>query len=287
MSTVSEALTHEFLSKLEILNLSLKNPVNSGYSGIRTAKSKGNSQEFSDYRNYTPGDDLRRIDWNSYGRLNRLFLKLYSEEKQATFNIFLDKSKSMDFGDKFLHAKLIAASLAFIALKNSDRVNIFAFDNKIDRLKTGVSSKGLFPQTVKFLDSLEPAEQSRLTPSMIADKNLGSGVSFIISDFFTDDFKDCLKLLQNRRQSVYLIHILSPEETEPTYSQKIRLLDSENRDFLDLDLTPGILEAYKKELDNFKNNISEFCKKRNIAYIFAPTQNHVLKTVTEIINYHA
>ncbi len=285
MNTVSEALTHEFLSKLEILNLSLNSPVNTGYSGIRTAKSKGNSQEFSDYRNYAPGDDIRRIDWNSYGRLNRLFLKLYSEEKQATFNIFLDKSKSIGFGEKFLHARLIAASLAFIALKNSDRVNIFAFDNKIDRLKTGLSSKGLFPQTVKFLDSLESAEQSQFTPSMIADKNLGNGISFIISDFFMEDYKDSLKLLQNKRQSVFLIHILSPEETEPSYSQKVRLLDSENRDFLDLDLNPSILESYKKELDNFRNNISEFCKKRNIAYIYAPTQNHVLKTVTEIINY--
>lgn len=284
MNTLADALTHDFLAKLENIAIAVNNRVNSGYNGIRAAKTKGSSLEFSDYRDYSVGDDIRRIDWNSYGRLERLFIKLYSEEKQATFNIFWDKSKSMSFGDKGIHAKLIAVSLAYIALNNADRVNLFAFDENISFTKANISSKALFPKLVKFLDNIQPSNKTDFNQSLISNKKLGTGISFILSDFFMTNYNDTIKFLQNKQQNVFLVHILSKEELLPDYSQKVRLIDSETQEFYDIDMNADAILLYQNELQTFCSEIKTFCSKRKIGYILSSTDTHVLKTISDIAN---
>ena len=125
-STTSQLLSPELLAQLERLELVSRKVFRGRMKGERISRRKGQSVEFSDFRNYTPGDDLRFIDWNTYARLDRLFLKIFLEEEDLHFYVLLDDSRSMEFGNpsKFFYAKQLAASLGFIGLTRADRVKL-------------------------------------------------------------------------------------------------------------------------------------------------------------------
>src|SRR3989475_10370524 len=112
-----------FMARLDQLDVMSRKLLAGKLKGERRSKRRGQSVEFADYRNYVVGDDLRFLDWNIYGRLDKLFLKLFLEEEDLHVYLLIDSSASMDFGDpsKLLYAKQIAASLAFIGLLNHDR----------------------------------------------------------------------------------------------------------------------------------------------------------------------
>src|SRR4051812_49550440 len=133
--TASPALLDpEFLHKLEQLELVSKKIFVGRMKGERKSKRRGSSVEFADHRQYSVGDDLRHIDWNVYGRLDRLFLKLFLEEEDLHFYTLLDTSLSMDFGDptKLHYGKQVAAALSFIGLVNHDRVMLDTFSTTLD-----------------------------------------------------------------------------------------------------------------------------------------------------------
>ena len=115
----------------------------------------GSSLEFSDYREYAAGDDLRRVDWNGFARFGKLYLKLFLEEKQASVHVFLDCSRSMEQDGKFLAAKKLAASFAYVGLCGGDQVHLFAFGDTLRAQKRNLAQKGRFLETVDFLDKLE------------------------------------------------------------------------------------------------------------------------------------
>src|SRR5437016_9991933 len=122
-------LTPELLRRLEQLQLLAQRRANSSARGERRSRARGQSVEFADYRNYVAGDDFRYLDWNLYGRLDKLFLKLYEEERELPVRIFLDASESMTFGTprKFDFARQVAAAIGYVALCGFDRVTIFTF----------------------------------------------------------------------------------------------------------------------------------------------------------------
>jgi uncharacterized protein (DUF58 family) len=168
----SYLLDPEFLTKLEQLELVCRKIFAGRMKGERRSKRKGTSVEFADHRNYTAGDDLRHLDWNVYGRLDRLFLKLFLEEEDLHLSVLLDTSQSMDFGDptKLHYGRQVAAALAFIALVNHDRVRLDAFSSGLDwktwartaaatwrrprrRLPCGTPAKGLSLSSPTFWTS--------------------------------------------------------------------------------------------------------------------------------------
>src|SRR6266545_5240570 len=130
-ATTSSLLTPELLARLERLELVTRKIFRGRMKGERRSKRKGQSVEFADYRNYVAGDDLRYLDWNLYGRLEKLFLKLYEEERELPVRIFLDASESMSFGEprKFDFARQIAAAIGYVALCGFDRVSVIPFPN--------------------------------------------------------------------------------------------------------------------------------------------------------------
>ncbi len=284
MDSLHKVFTKEYLAKLESLSLNISSKVNSGYTGARKSIAKGNSLEFADFRDYTPGDDIRRLDWNSFSRLDKLFIKLFTEEKQAVINIFLDKSKSMDFGNinKYYFSKIFAATVSYLAIKNADKVNIFCCDKTISLQKSNVSTKNLFNELISFLDKVEAEGETSLNKSISESRNmyLGNGLSFIISDFFSNDgFKDSIKLLQNKKQDVILVHVLDEEEISPTISNATRLLDLETKAFEDIFISTDIINKYKKVFTEYRNDIIDFCQKRGVKYLFAPTHENIIKLI--------
>src|SRR5947208_4567031 len=126
---MSALLSAELLRQLEQFQLLAARRAKSSSKGERRSRSRGQSVEFADYRTYVHGDDFRYLDWNLYGRLERLFLKLYEEERELPVRIFLDSSESMTFGEprKFDFARQVAAAVGYVALSWVDRVSVIAF----------------------------------------------------------------------------------------------------------------------------------------------------------------
>src|SRR6184192_106215 len=132
---MSSLLTPELLCRLEQFQLLAQRRAKSSLKGERRSKARGQSVEFADYRNYVAGDDFRYLDWNLYGRLDRLFLKLYEEERELPVTVFLDASESMTFGEprKFDFARQVAAAAGYVALCGFDRVSVVVFPDLLEQ----------------------------------------------------------------------------------------------------------------------------------------------------------
>src|SRR5215471_3262325 len=149
-------LDPEFLHKLEQLELVSRKIFVGRMKGERKSRRRGSSVEFAEHRNYTVGDDLRHIDWNVYGRLDRLFLKLFLEEEDLHVYTVLDTSLSMGFGtpSKMRYGKQVAAALAFIGLVNHDRVILDTFSTGLDPGLRGIRGRSQMYRVVDYLEHL-------------------------------------------------------------------------------------------------------------------------------------
>src|SRR5947209_8320754 len=151
-----------FLHKLEQLELVSRKIFVGRMKGERKSRRRGSSVEFAEHRNYTVGDDLRHIDWNVYGRLDRLFLKLFLEEEDLHVYTVLDASLSMDFGrpTKLRYGKQVAAALAFIGLVNHDRVLLDSFSTGLETGMPNVRGRSQMWRVVQYLERLQASGSS-------------------------------------------------------------------------------------------------------------------------------
>jgi uncharacterized protein (DUF58 family) len=286
-ATDEALLTPEFLSKLDRLELASKRIVQGRLQGERRSRRKGSSVEFADYRNYSVGDDLRRIDWNIYSRLEKLFLKLFLEEEDLRVHTLIDTSLSMNFGTptKLLFAKKIAAALSYIGMVHHDRVTVEAFAASLEQGGPGpLRSKSQIHQLLHYLESIQPSGASDLTNATkaFATRNIGPGVVVVVSDFLDKNgYETALRYLVARNFDVYVIHVLSQEEINPPQTGDLRLVDAEDGDFAEITITAPLLERYKRTLDAFKDGLRDWCSKRGIHYTFttsdAPFERLVLE----------
>ena len=288
MDKLTNHLTKEYLQKLEALTYTLSTRLTTGYGGARKAKGKGGSMEFSDFRAYAEGDDLRRVDWNSYARQGKLSVKLFMEEKQATANLFVDTSASMGFGDgaKGLYAKMLAASLGYIFMKNTDRVNLFAVQDNLRADKGGLSSKGQFFELVNALEALEFGGETKLEAALAQSQKqrLGSGISFVFSDFFSaDGFEAGALALAQAGQAVVLVLLLSADEARPELDGMMRLVDAETQQTRDVRVTAEVLTRYAEAVETHKTHIKNFCARHGFGYVYADTDMHPLETIGELV----
>ena len=280
MSTAANTplLDPEFLHKLEQLELVSKKIFVGRMKGERKSKRRGSSVEFADHRNYSVGDDLRHIDWNLYGRLDKLFLKLFLEEEDLHVYSLLDTSLSMDFGEptKLHYGKQIAAALAFIGLVNHDRVILDTFSAKLGSGIPSVRGRSQMYRVVQYLDQLEPSGASNLATAAkaFAIKHTGKGVVVVISDFLDKQgYEEALRYLLARNLDIYVIHVLSQEEVEPEIVGDLRLVDVEDDDDAEITVSAPLLKRYKENLNAFVGGLKEWCTKRGITYIFTTNQN--------------
>ena len=265
----NEVFNAEFYQKLNKLRMPLRMRTAAGMNGSRKSKAKGNSVEFSDFREYILGDDIRRIDWNAYGRFDKLFVKLFMEEKEGIFQIFLDGSASMNFGEKSkaVCAKRLAAALSYVILENSDRVclNIIS-NNKLSEYK-GVTGKHAFSKVTDNLSRAEFAGESELLTALRGKMFGNRGVSVVISDLFTDKLEDILKYLTLKKQEIILVQVLAREEVEPEFEGTVRLLDSENASDLKVTMSSSLLNEYRKRYTRFVQEIDALSRKYSAHYI--------------------
>ena len=235
------------------------------------------SVEFSDFREYVPGDDFRRVDWNAYGRFDKLFIKVFMEEREGIFNIFLDKSASMDYGEKNkkIKALQIVGALSYIALNNLDRVNVNILEeDSLYEIKGGTGKK-VFQNILKELENIEFNGKTKLSEAITKRKINSKGVSIIVSDFLCNDgiesLEKALKYLAYKKQEIILIQVLCEEEINPKIEEEVTLLDKETKEEIKLNLNYKVIEEYKKTLKNFNKNLETLAKKYGGKVIFSNT----------------
>jgi uncharacterized protein (DUF58 family) len=274
----------EFLKKLDAIAINVRMLMSEGGGGNRKSRSKGSSVEFSDFREYTIGDDFRRIDWNAYGRFDKLFVKLFMEEQEAMINVFVDASKSMDFGSpkKSELALKLAGVLSFLALNNLDRVCINSINKDSFKQSSAVTGRSMFDRCIAFLEGIDFSGETDLNAA-VKKKNVRSrGMAVIISDFFTPGgIEEAIKYLLFKKQDVFLIHVLSPEELNPELEGQVRLLDSETGKVMDVAVTLALLKQYHSKLNEFNNSIKEFCSRMGAIYIQVSSADSIEKIVFE------
>ncbi|MBV8317056.1 MAG: DUF58 domain-containing protein [Planctomycetaceae bacterium] len=280
-------LDPEFLHKLEQLELVSRKIFVGRMKGERTSKRRGSSVEFADHRNYAVGDDLRHIDWNVYGRLDKLFLKLFLEEEDLHFYTLLDTSLSMDFGDptKLHYGKQVAAALAFVGLVNHDRVVLDTFSTTLELGMPSVRGRSQMWRVVQFLEPLHAAGAGNLTAAAkaFAVTHAGKGIVVVISDFLDKrGYVDGLRYLLARNMDIYVVHVLCREEVEPELVGDLRLVDAEDEDVAEISVSAPLLKRYKDNLNAFIGGLKSWCTRRGITYIFTTNQDPFDKL---ILNY--
>jgi len=271
-----DLLDPEFMTRLEQLDITSRKILAGKMRGERRSKRKGESVEFADYRSYVVGDDLRFLDWNIYGRLDRLFLKLFLEEEDLNVWILLDTSKSMDWGrpTKGLYARRVAAALAYIGLVNYDRVNLVAYSDRVTAELPGVRGRRMMHQVIRFLTDLRLAGPSNLTAACrrLAIRHKPRGVLIALSDFFDKGgFEQGLRYLVRRDLDVYVLQILAPEEIAPPLSGDLRLVDIEDADAAEVTISRPLLQRYKANLEGYCRALKDFCTRRDVSYLFTST----------------
>ena len=280
-------LDPDFLRRLEQLELVSKKIFVGRMKGERRSKRRGSSVEFADHRNYSIGDDLRHIDWNVYGRLDKLFLKLFLEEEDLRFYTLLDTSLSMDFGEptKLRYGKQVAAALSFVGLVNQDRITLDTLSARLDGGLPGVRGRSQMYRVVHYLDGLSASGGGDLKAAAksFATKHTGKGVVVVISDFLDKGgYQDALRYLLARELDIYVVQVLAREELQPDLAGDLRLVDSEDDDEAEITITAPLLARYKQTLDAFTNGLKDWCTARGITYIFAANDQPFDKL---ILNY--
>lgn len=283
-------LTPELLRRLEQFQLLAARRAKSSSKGERRSRARGQSVEFADYRTYVHGDDFRYLDWNLYGRLERLFLKLYEEERELPVRIFLDASESMTFGEprKFHFARQVAAAIGYVALSGFDRVSVIPFPglqangetqpaNQIAEAAArgalrSVRGKKSALQFFQNLGTLTAGGAANLNEALRrgALEARHTGLAVVLSDFLDPAGYDSgLTALVGRGFQVDIVQILAPEELSPSSFGDLRLVDSETGTIQEVTFGRYRMKAYQQTVQNYIQRLREFCQARGISFFTA------------------
>lgn len=286
-------LDKNFYDKLSRMQLHMSHKSSLNMSGNRKSVQKGVSAEFSDFREYMPGDDLRRMDWNVYARLDKLYIREYMEEKEAVVSVLIDTSASMDYGvrNKAELARDLAAVVSFLALNSMDRLILYDMKDMSRGLSVSGGKRG-FVRVLHWLEKLEFSGEVDMLSAARKMKRRGSGVTVIISDFLHQGMIDILsqggsseaereehaygyeKLLQYLsyiRQRPVILHTLAEEELRITLEGALNLIDSETDSKLRLTVDAEAIDRYERELNRLIERMKKGCAAGGGAYVLCDT----------------
>lgn len=271
------------LRKLEQLSVIASQVRAGAMKGERRSKKRGTSIEFADYRDYVKGDDLRRVDWNIFARLERPFIKLLEEEEDLATHLIIDASASMDWSkegafseNKFVWSMRVLAGLAYVALISGDFVTITALQGEQNLTWGPHRGRAYLLPMLKDLEKMKPAGAGDINQRLrdYAMRVRRPGVCFILSDMMSDSgaYREGLSMLQGRGFEVTLIHILAPDEVEPSIEGDLRLIDVETGRAQEVTVDAEMMAVYQRRLEVWREDIAEFCTKRGIHYLTLDTR---------------
>jgi len=257
------------LRRLEALALQVRRAVSGQMGGERRSKRRGQSVEFADYRNYTPGDDFRLIDWNAYARLDRFMLRLFVAEEELPLSLFVDLSGSMDWGkpNKAETARKLAGAIAYVALAALDRVRLTVFAE--GETSGGAPSRGRRAAATLFsrLQSFPAGGVTNYEKLVWPIGRQRPGMTVLITDGLGESPLDpALMALQRAHQEGAVLQLLAPQELTPDWSGDARLKDAETgveREFTATPLTQG---SYVKALTQRTDEIERAAHRRGLRF---------------------
>jgi uncharacterized protein (DUF58 family) len=284
---LTDLLNPEFMSRLDTLDVLSRKILQGKLQGEKRSKRRGHSVEFADHRSYVAGDDLRFLDWNIFGRLEKLFLKLFLEEQDMTVHIIVDMSQSMNQPNpsKELFIKKTAAALGYVSLVNNNRVTISFFADGIEGQLANMRGRGYLH---KMADYLLTARSGGVTAFDKAVKQFiagrsGSGITIVLSDFlFKDGYDNGLRNLIGRQYDLYVIQVLSEQELSPDLTGELKLIDVEDDDMAEVTISAALLNYYKRNISAYCNQLKDFCTARGAVYLLARSTDSVENI---ILNY--
>ena len=281
----------EFLKKLERLRLIAKRLSWANAKGEHPSSRKGFSLEFSDYRRYQQGDDLRYVDWNIYRRLDRLLLKVFTADEEMNVYLLVDTSRSMAEGApaKIDYARRVAAALGYIGLKNLDRVGGASFSSALQAPLTLGRGRKQILSLFTFLSKLSCSGETNLRSAMHSFTNLfpHPGLVVIVSDLFDPaGWRAALEELATKKYQLLVVHILDDQEIDPKLWGDVALNDVESGRERRLFLDGDMVRRFKDELADYFKEIETVCSGRRIDYLRTTTQipfdEFVLHTLRQV-----
>jgi uncharacterized protein (DUF58 family) len=267
----------DFLKQLELLHIISKRIVVGRARAERKAKRIGSGIEFADHREYVLGDDLRYLDWNAYGRSDRMLLRLFQEEEDLHVNLIIDGSASMAAGSpaKFDTARRIVAALGYIALANLDRVGITCVDDAVRARSPASRGRSHIFHLFDFLSGLEPGAGTDLATAV---KNTvhgaeRRGMAVLVSDFRDDHgYENAIRWLVYQRYSPIVIQVVDDAPARATLRGDVELVDCESGRTLAATLSPAAHREYQGAIKDHERRLERFCTETNVLCFRAPIQ---------------
>lgn len=273
-------LDRNFFDTLSRLRLRMWHKSSLNMSGNRKSMQKGLSAEFSDFREYMPGDDLRRMDWNVYARLDKLYIREYMEEKEAVVSVLVDTSASMDYGteSKAELARDLAATVSYLALCNMDRLRLYDMKDMSRGLVVS-GGRGAFPKVLRWLERLVFSGEIDMLAAAKKMQCRGPGVTVLISDFLhegmfsdtTADYEKLLQYLQYCKQRPVVLHTMASEELRVPLEGALNLIDAESQSQLRLTVDAKAIDNYERELGRLTERMKKGCSKGRGTYVLCDT----------------
>lgn len=277
-----------FFDRLSRLRLAMGHRTSMNLTGNRKSTQKGSSMEFSDFREYMPGDDIRRIDWNAYGRLDRLYVKEYMEEKEAVVSILIDTSASMEYGaeKKSELACKLAAAFSYMGLNNMDRVVLYDI-RRMHLPFVAEGGKRALPRLADWLEQRSFEGTADIARAALELPVKGPGVTILVSDFLQETFLDqeqetlrrLLRFLNYRKQKTVLLHVLAGEELSVELTGTRNLIDMEDQSTLRLTLDAGSIRTYERALQEFLGRLRQECAKAGAFYAVCNTKTDIYRLI--------
>ncbi len=277
------------LAGISGLDLIAKTVVDGFLAGLHRSPDFGFSQEFEEYRAYTPGDDLRHVDWNVYARTERAYLKRYRGETNTSSVVLLDSSASMGFGGvvrKFDYSKYLASSLVYLAHLQRDSAGLIVFNDDVSNFLRPSSRQG---QLMRLLHAIDEAELGKRTnferPFFELQQFMKRrGVTALISDFFEkpETIVKTVEPLRFRGNEVILFHVLDPRELEPKLDDGVLLVDMETGEALEA--TPEYAKnEYREKIQAHIENLRTKAQAAGLDYFLLRTDRPLDEALREYL----
>ena len=267
-SHLTALLDNDVLGRLECMRLCPRRRQTNRTQGEHLAGKGGSSIEFSDYRNYVAGDDIRYVDWNIFSRLQRAYVKQFHYEEEMHVVLLVDASSSMQFEDKLLRAKQMAAALGLLGLLNVERVSVYAFSDESRRpdILPPCTGRGALMRLFTFLERIEGGGYFPVDRAIEATlrRHRGRGMAIVLSDFLTfGDLHRSFNQLFTAGLDVFGVQILSPSERDPELTGDMRFVDSETAHTLDVSSVGELLGVYHEHRLALEGELESLCRRRS------------------------
>jgi uncharacterized protein (DUF58 family) len=291
MATSPKYSDPEVLARISGLSFRARQVVEGTISGLHRSPFHGFNVEFAEYREYSPGDDLRRLDWRVLGRTDRFYVKQYEEESNLRATLVLDCSASMRYGsralNKFQYAATAAASLATLLVEQQDPVGLALFDSVAREVLPPAATQAQLARIIGLLENARPDRETELGVVLqtLSEQVKKRGLVVVFSDLLTDhdSLHDGLERLQYRGHEIIVFHILDPDELELPFNDLMLFRDIEGKEEL-LAEPWAFRKTYQSAMQSFLSEAKGDCGNRGIDYLFLRTDQPLADVLSHYLH---